>query len=162
VKARSRRKKGRKRRRGQAKKEGEEQNSMKGTEEEPEEEEKEEEGQGQEEEQEEEIEEEAGEEAIRSLDRKIAYVGGLLVERARRLARFKELVENPGKALGKMEEEEETAVVVLGEDTLPSVVGMLRRRGREGGVVEDNRGSGSSSYRWLRQALDQYLQPKRG
>jgi len=123
---------------------------MKRKEDELEEEEQEE---GEEEEgEEEEEEEEGGEEAIRRLDKKIAYVGGLLVERARRFARLRELAENPGKALARMEQEEEEAAVALGNDTLPSVVGMIRRRGGDSSEVEVNNGSRWSSY------LEQYLE----
>ena len=156
MKARSRRKKGRKRRRGQAKKEAQEQIPTTRKETNPEGEEEEEEQEEEEEEKEE--EEEGGEEAIRRLDKRIAYVGGLLVERARTLVRLKELAETPGQALMHMKEEEEGAVaVMLGEDTLPSVVGRLRRRGSGGGEAEDSEGSRSPSSLWLKY-LDQYLQ----
>lgn len=115
----------------------------------------EEEGQEEEDEEEEE-EEEAGEEAIRRLDKKIAYVGGLLMERVRTLVRLKELAKNPGQVLVQMEEEEAVAAM-LGEDTLPSVVGVLKRTGSGGGEAEDSEGSGSPSSLWLKY-LDQYLQ----
>ncbi|GAB5036067.1 Hypothetical protein NocV09_03300480 [Nannochloropsis oceanica] len=154
VKARSRRKKGRKRRRRQAKKEVQEQIPVKKEDENPEEGE-EEEGQEEEDEEEEE-EEEAGEEAIRRLDKKIAYVGGLLMERVRTLVRLKELAKNPGQVLVQMEEEEAVAAM-LGEDTLRSVVGVLKRTGSGGGEAEDSEGSGSPSSLWLKY-LDQYLQ----
>ena len=94
------------------------------------------------------------EEATRRLDRQIAYVGSLLVEKSRKLARLRAVAEDPVRGVARLQAEHEAAAMLVGEDSLPAVAGLLQT-GK--GKVNVGTETGAASSRWLMQALQQYL-----